>query len=186
MENTKNLFPAVMKGTAAVSAVLTLALWLLDRIQPRSWLLPAVLTAATTCYHFSMRLLVGLVVPKLFANADPNCRWFRARPFEEKLYAFLRIRRWKKYVPTYAPDTFSMDRPLEEIARTMCISELVHCFIVPLSFVPLLLVIPFGELPVFLSTSLIAAGIDCVFVLLQRYNRPRVLRLLARRRPDNE
>ena len=60
-------------------------------------------------------------------------------------------------------------------------SELVHSFIVLFSFLPLLLAIPFGEFPVFVITSFLAAGIDCVFLLLQRYNRPRILRLLARK-----
>lgn len=181
MGNAKNYFPAVMKGTAAVSGGLTLAFWLIDSIHPQPWLFAAAIAFGTTCYHFSMRLFVGLVIPKLFAGVNPAHRWFQPRPFEEKLYRFLRIRKWKKYVPTYVPEAFSLDQPLSRIARTMCISELVHTFIVLFSFLPLLLAIPFGEFPVFVITSFLAAGIDCVFLLLQRYNRPRVLRLWARK-----
>jgi len=181
MGNAKNYFPAVMKGTAAVSGGFTLAFCLIDSIHPQPWLFAAAITFGTICYHFSMRLLMGLVVPRLFAKADPAQKWFQPRAFEDKLHRFLRIRKWKKYVPTYAPDTFSMDLPPEQIARTMCISELVHSFIVLFSFLPLLLAIPFGEFPVFVITSFLAAGIDCLFILLQRYNRPRILRLLARK-----
>lgn len=186
MRKPKNYFPGVMKITAAASAGITLALWRIYCRCPRPWIFAAAISCGTTCYHFSMRLLVGLVVPRLFAAADPARKWFQPKAFEPGLYRFLKIKKWKKYVPTYAPDTFSMNQPPERIARTMCISELVHLVIVPLSFLPLLLAVPFGEFPVFLTTSLIAAGIDCVFILLQRYNRPRVLRLLAKRRPDNE
>ncbi len=59
----------------------------------------------------------------------------------------------------------------------MCQSEIVHAVIILLSFVPLPGTIPFGAFPVFLLTSLAAALTDTVFVIVQRYNRPRVIRL---------
>ena len=181
MQKTKHLFPSILKGSAAVSGILTLAFGLLYSRSHQGWVLSAAITSGTTCYHFSVRLLLGLVIPRLFAKVDPSHKWFRTKPFEERLFRFLRIRKWKKYVPTYAPDSFSLDLPLSRIAGNMCISELVHSFIVPFSFLPLLMAVPFGEFPVFLITSVIAAGVDCVFILLQRYNRPRVLRLLSRK-----
>ena len=49
------------------------------------------------------------------------------------------------------------------------------------SFVPLLFSLAVGVLPVFLITSLIAAAFDMIFVIIQRYNRPRLLRLINRR-----
>ena len=171
-----------MKGTSALTAVVTVVLGLIYLHEPHGWILPAAITFGTTCYHFSMRLAVGLIIPKLFAKVNPAHKWFQPKAFEEGLYRFLRIRKWKKYVPTYAPESFSMAIPLEQIARTMCISELVHIFIVPFSFLPLLFAVPFGELAVFAITSVIAAMVDCIFILLQRYNRPRVLRILAKRR----
>ena len=177
-----HLFPLIMKGTAAVTGVVTVGLWLIGLRRPHGWILPAAITFGTTCYHFSMRLVIGLIVPKLFAGVDPAHKWFQPRSFEEGLYRLLKVRQWKKYVPTYTPEAFSMAVPPEEIARTMCVSELVHLAIVPFSFLPLLLAIPFGEGVVFLITSVIAALVDCVFILLQRYNRPRVLRILAKRR----
>ena len=45
----------------------------------------------------------------------------------------------------------------------------------------LLFAIPFGAFPVFLLTSLGAALTDAVFVIVQRYNRPRVIRLIPKR-----
>ena len=186
MKKTKHLFPAVMKLSAAVSGGLTLAFLLADRVFPGTWFFAAAITFGTTCYHFSMRLLVGLLIPLFFTEVDPARRWFRPRAFEDRLFRFLKIRLWKKHVPTYAPDTFSLNLPLIQVARTMCISELVHLFILPLSFLPLLLAVPFGEFPVFLITSILAAGIDGVFILLQRYNRPRVLRLLEKKEACHE
>lgn len=59
----------------------------------------------------------------------------------------------------------------------MCQAELVHETIVVLSFVPIIpSVLVFGDLPVFIITSLAAAIIDVTFVIIQRYNRPRIIR----------
>lgn len=55
----------------------------------------------------------------------------------------------------------------------------MHRIIMVLSFVPLLFIIPFGEPAVFAITSVAACLIDCTFVIIQRYNRPRVLRYAA-------
>lgn len=56
----------------------------------------------------------------------------------------------------------------------------MHEIIIPLSFVPVIAARWFGVLPVFLITSVLAAGMDLLFVILQRYNRPRVEAIMAR------
>ena len=81
-------------------------------------------------------------------------------------------------MPTYNPEEFSMDRSIEEVIRSTCRAEIVHVCNVALSFVPLLFAIPFGALGVFLATSIAAAAFDTVFVVMQRYNRPRLMRLM--------
>ena len=63
----------------------------------------------------------------------------------------------------------------------MCQAELVHEVNIAVSFVPILFSVWVGALPVFVITSILAAGYDLLFVILQRYNRPRVLRLAMRR-----
>ncbi len=67
---------------------------------------------------------------------------------------------------------------LQELLHNMMQAELVHRIIMLLSFVPLLFIIPFGEPAVFIITSLASAALDGCFVIIQRYNRPRVIRLL--------
>ena len=42
----------------------------------------------------------------------------------------------------------------------------------------MLFIIPWGEFWVFFITSLVAAIFDSIFVMLQRYNRPRIMKLL--------
>ena len=69
----------------------------------------------------------------------------------------------------------------EEIAQAMCQAELVHEIIIVLSFIPLFAAIPFGAFPVFLVTSLLSAAYDLSFVIMQRYNRPRVVKLINKK-----
>ena len=69
----------------------------------------------------------------------------------------------------------------DEIAQAMCQAELVHETIVILSFVPVAFSAVFGAFWVFLITSLCAAAFDLMFVIIQRYNRPRIIRLIKHR-----
>ena len=93
------------------------------------------------------------------------------------------VRKWKKHIPTYNPESFDLAMfSLEEVIHHMCVSELVHETIVVLSFVPLFAVCIWGEFYVFLITSILSAAFDTLFIILQRYNRPRLIRLLQRRR----
>ena len=59
----------------------------------------------------------------------------------------------------------------------MCGAEIVHEVIMVLSFLPLLTVPFFGTFPVFLMTSALSALFDSIFVMAQRYNRPRLVRI---------
>lgn len=139
------------------------------------------ITFGTFFYHLAMRLAVGyamLLAPRRF---DPKAGWFAEHGWERKLYALLRVRQWKHKVPSYNPQDFDIGRhSQEEIVQTMCVSELVHEIIILLSFVPLTFAIPFGEFYVFLFTSIASAAFDSIFVILQRFNRPRLLKLIAR------
>ena len=175
-------FPLVMKSTAVLTGVLTVLLAVLYRLFPLHWILPAVISAGTACYHFSMRLLVGTIVPRLIKNKElVQHIWFQPRIWEESFYRRLRIKHWKKHVPTYAPGSFSLEtNTLAQVVRNMCVSELVHETIVVFSFLPLLAAIPFGAFPVFLVTSVLSAMVDSIFILVQRYNRPRLLRILEK------
>ena len=139
------------------------------------------ITLGTVFYHFAMRLAVGyamLAVPRRF---DARAGWFAERKWERRLYARLNVRKWKHVMPSYNPEDFDLEtHTSEEIVQTMCVSELVHEIIIVLSFVPVTFAIPFGELAVFVITSVAAAVFDSVFVIIQRFNRPRVLRLIGR------
>ena len=177
---TKRLtFPVVMKSLALSTAVITLVFVILCRFLRAGWLLTAAISFGTTAYHFCMRLAVGYLIPKL--PFDPQHPWFRPRKWEPALYKALRVKQWKGKLPTYDPGQFSLKtKTREQIICNMCAAELVHEGIVLLSFLPIAFSSVFGAFPVFLTTSLAAAAFDSLFIIAQRYNRPRLVRLLAK------
>ena len=164
---------------AAVSISLALLCGILYYILPFKVLLTLAISAGTTAYHFWMRLTVGTAIHALKHNRfNYRRRWFRPFPFEASLYCRLHVRQWKDKLPTYDPDIFSTQtHSWDEIAQAMCQAEIVHEVIILLSFLPLFAARWFGAFGVFLITSLLAAGYDLLFVILQRYNRPRVIRV---------
>ncbi len=137
------------------------------------------ITCGTICYHFAMRLLVGYLYDFALHNqVNYNKKWFQVGKWETKFYRFLQVRRWKKYVPTFDLAAFNLKtHTSEQLAMTMCQSELVHETIVVLSFLPLIASTWLGAPLVFLATSILSALIDSIFVILQRYNRPRFLKI---------
>ena len=172
-----------LKASALLSGGLTLLTYLLYHFFPSGILESLAITFGTVFYHIAMRLLVGAVVPVFVQKGAENGIWFRQKRFETPLYKALRLKQWKKYLPTYAPESFDLKKhSLEEIIHTCCCSEAVHEWIMLLSFLPVLAIPFFGAAGVFWVTSTLAALLDGSFVILQRYNRPRLIRILERER----
>ena len=175
----KNKFPLIMKSAAVFTAAVTILLVLLYHFYGTNRLLVTAISFGTTAYHFIMRLMVGYIVPKV-TRYDFDCKhpWFHPRGWETRLYKYLRLKRWKGKLPTYAPEQFSLENnSLHRIIQNMCGAEVVHEIIILLSFLPLLLIPVFGAAEAFWITSLASAAFDCLFVMAQRYNRPRLVRI---------
>ena len=84
-------------------------------------------------------------------------------------------------MPTFAPEMLDLKvHTWEEIAGAMCQSEVVHSIIVVLCFVPVLATLIWGTFWVFFITSVLAAGVESMFVIMQRYNRPRVIKMIEK------
>lgn len=136
-----------------------------------------------TCfYHFIMRLIVGTFYQIKFDNQiNYKHKWFKAKKFEASIYKKLKVKTWKKHLPTYNVASFNIkNKSYEQIVMVMCQAELVHETIVIFSFLPIVFSIFFGQIFVFIITSLLSAIIDVLFVIMQRYNRPRFLRKLSK------
>lgn len=172
----------VMKWAAAVSVAATFLFSILYAHLHSAFLLSLAITFATISYHLCVRLLIGILYHFLMKNrADYRRAWYQLHPWEQKLYDRLQVKRWKDNMPTYDMATFDPHiHSWDEIAQAMCQSELVHETNVIFSFPPLLAAIWAGAFPVFLITSVLAACYDLLFVIMQRYNRPRIIRLIRR------
>lgn len=174
--------PKVMRR---VTAALGLALLLLlpPALEGSEIAETLAITAGTCFYHFAMRLAVGALMPRILKPGAAERPYFRQRSFEPGLYKALKVKRWKNRMPTYNPDDFDPRKhSWEEILQSGCVAEAGHGLMVLLSFLPVLTVPVFGAAGVFWGTSVAAAAVDGSFVILQRFNRPRILKILQKER----
>lgn len=177
----------ILKLIAVLSAAATICLSLLYMAAPCEILLSLAITAGTVAYHFVMRLLVGLVFNSVMQNkADCTKKRYQVSRLEMTIYEKLRVKSWKRRMPTYNPELFDPHlHTWNEIAQATCQAELVHKTIAVLSFLPIIAGIWFGAYPVFIITSVLAALCDMTFVIMQRYNRQRLMKLLERENKRN-
>ena len=182
MKKDENTSPMkrIMTLTLTVSSVLYAAFAVLYYSIQQGWMLTCAVTCGIIAYHMLIRFLSPVILHLFFHKRyNPESGWFRQKKWERALYRLLRVKSWKGGIATYDPREFSMKlHSLDEIVNNMCHAEAVHELIILLSFTSLLFAIPFGAFPVFLLTSIGAAGMDSVFVIVQRYNRPRVMQLM--------
>ena len=143
----------------------------------------AAITFGTIFYHLGIRLAVGFLIDARYHNQmDYTKPWFWEKALERKLYRTLQVKKWKKWLPTFTPQEFDMkSRPMTQIVGATCQAEVVHEINMVLSFVPVVFSVWFGSLGVFLLTSCAAFLFDGIFVIMQRYNRPRLIRLLGKK-----
>lgn len=134
----------------------------------------------TTFYHLAMRLAAAYIINTKFHNRmDYTKSWFQEKGFEAKFYKAIGVKKWKKWLPTFHPKDFVLEkRSAADITGATCQAEIVHEVIMVLSFVPVIFSVCFGAVWVFLITSCMAFVFDGIFVMIQRYNRPRLMRLM--------
>ncbi len=174
------LFMYIVIALMLTVSALSFVLYYGDYI-PSAVLLWVGVTAFTIVYHFWGRILLGNLT-KLF-RIHHGQRWFREHGFEKRLYKLLCVRKWKEKVLTYDPEAYDVKKhTLEELANTMAKSETDHWINELLSLSTLLFALLWGELWIFALTAAVAMLFDAQFIVVQRYNRPRVLRLLERKR----
>ena len=174
----------IIKNITIISFILTLLFSAVYFHTENSASLSLAITMGTTLYHFAMRLVVGFFYDRIMNNkADLSRWWYQPKGFEKRIYNWLNVKNWKGIMPSYEPELFDPQKHTwNEIAQAMCQAELVHETIILLSFVPILFAKLFGAMPVFLITSFLAAAFDMIFVIMQRYNRPRVIRLAEKKK----
>ncbi len=169
----------LMKSITMISAVCTAASVCLYWLNGGAVFMSIAITAATFLYHFLMRLMAGLAVKSLIKRTlNYKSKWFSLRKWEPEFYKKIKIKQWKNKLPTYYPKNFSLkNHTVQELLQTMCVSEIAHESMIILSFAPLILSVWFGSFGVFLITSICAGAIDTIFVMVQRYNRNRLVKI---------
>lgn len=141
------------------------------------------ITAFTIMYHFWVRIIMGNVSKIFKKHINYNQWWFKEKFFEKDLYKLLKVKEWKGKALTYNPESFSLkERSLEEIANTMVKSEIDHWINEVISLSTLLFAIPWGAFWIFFITALTAMIFDSQFIIIQRYNRPRILKIINKKK----
>lgn len=131
--------------------------------------------------------LVGRIVPKSWFQEDRFP--YRSYPVEQKLYRALRVKKWQSKVPDMSrifpflmpakkltADTFA---DLPRMIQETCVAEMIH-FLLSLTGLACLVIWP-GAGSIILTMVYILLG-NLPFIIIQRYNRPRLQKLLAMQR----
>jgi len=136
----------------------------------------------TIMYHFWVRIIMGNLSKLFKNNINYKQSFFKERKFERSLYKFLCVKDWKGKALTYNPESFSLkEHSLEEIANTMTKSEVDHWINEIISLVSILFSLIWPNLFwAFLISAIAAMIFDSQFIIIQRYNRPRVLKILQK------
>ena len=141
-----------------------------------------------------LRSVIYLVAISLLSNLLGGCisRNFRADAFPFKPYAFerdgriydkLHIRKWKNKVPDMSKYLRSLPRKALEdpscgrvrlLVQETCVAELVHTILILMSLVVLIYWPDWRTVLLVLVYDVVG---NLPFIMIQRYNRPRLLRL---------
>ena len=184
MNKQKLSGPAIfMYGTIVLVAVVSAVCFALyySRTYQSGVMLWCGIVSFMILYHFGLRIFMGEVTKRFRINY--NHPWYKRRFFEGSLYRLLRVRKWKDKVLTFDPAAYDFEnRTLDQLATTMAKSELDHWINEVISLVSIAFAILWGCLPAFLISAIVAMLFDVQFIIVQRYNRPIVLRLMERRK----
>lgn len=183
-EKAKKSGPAIFMycviTVSAIIAAICLSLYYTDTVKSGVCMWVGVVFF-TIMYHLWLRLIMGNVTKLFILNY--TMWWFRQHSFEKGIYSFFRVKKWKNKALTYNPELFSLkDYSLESIANTMCKVETDHEVNIVISLTTVLFSLLWGQLWIFALTAVLAIIFDTQFIFIQRYNRPRVVRLINKRK----
>jgi len=162
MEKPKKSISAIlMESAIAVAVLATAACFILyyGRFYESTVLLWCGIVAFVILYQFGLRLLTGQLNNRF--DVDPNHPWFKQKSFEKPLYKAIRVKKWKKNVPTYNPELFVIgERSLDDIAKSMAKVELDHWTNVAISLSTLLFPLLWGQFWLFFVVAVLCILFD--------------------------
>ncbi len=183
MNKQKLSGPAIfMYSVIALTAVISAFCFILyyGKITHNGIILWTGIVSFMILYHFGLRIFFGEITNHI--KFDYNHPFFKQKKFEASLYKLLKVRKWKDKVLTFNPENYDFqNRTLSQLATTMSKSETDHWINELISVGSIFFSLLWGMLPIFLITAVAAMLFDAQFIVVQRYNRPVVLRLMNRR-----
>ncbi len=137
------------------------------------------------CLFFQL-VLMHISAPVIYTvfrmRFNAECAWFKEKRFEARLYSALGVKKWKGRAAVYSPRLLKRQgKDLCGMVMYMCHAELVHelaAFLSPSVF--LLLIWREVDILVLIASALIFAAVHLCFAAIQRYNRPRCLRIMKK------
>lgn len=162
-------------------ALINILVFIIYKITNNSTALFMSITLITTLTHIFIRFIFVKFILKFYKkNFDYKSNYFIERKIEKKLYNFLKVKKWKNKLPTWNEFSFDItSNTKKQLLNSMCGSEVYHLLCAILSFLTLLYAIFFNHFFIFFGTTLISSLFDLLFIIIQRYNRPRILKLIS-------
>ena len=141
----------------------------------------------TIMYHFWVRIILGNVSKLFKKKINYKQKWFQELKFEKSLYKLLHVKEWKDKAFTYNPRDFSLkDRALEDILNTTAKSEVDHWINEAISVSTMFFGLIWGKPWLFIISAICAMIFDSQFIIIQRYNRPRLAKVVQRENRKKE
>ncbi len=133
-------------------------------------------------FQFGIRVIVGNVVPRFKNKINIESEWFKTKSFEEEIFNRLNVKKWKNKAPVYDPEEFDFEKNTkEQLIINMCNAEIVHEVNILSGYISLIFSIFLGYAWLFLIGAILGTGMDLIFVIIQRFNRPRMIKYLNRK-----
>lgn len=106
-----------------------------------------------------------------------KCRfWFNQADWEKSLYKKLKVKDWKNKLPTYDANMFKLKAgSKEDVIKLMIQSENVHLLLIFLSYIPIFWGRTYGHWSVMIAMAIAFSVIHIPFVIVQRFNLPRII-----------
>ncbi len=152
-----------------------------------SWLLKGnrraalLLTAEILAYHVIIRIIWGVItnhLPDSFFH--PEKKIYCSYGWEKNIHKLLHVKKWKEHVPVFDIHQWDIrERGIDSVIAASCRAELDHATNILLGYVVLLPVffLQRWAISAWLVAAIGASLFDGVFVTIQRFNRPRLMRL---------
>lgn len=104
--------------------------------------------------------------------------WYKQYNWEKSLFKKIKIKTWKNKSPTYDAKMFSLsNHSKDDILKLMIQSENVHLLLIFASYIPIILGKYYGHYPVLILLATIFSLSHIPFVMIQRFNIPRIIKL---------